>query len=262
MSGKRVLFLGDIVGEPGRAAVASTLPSLVERYEPALVVANGENVAGGLGITPRTADKLFESGIDVLTTGNHVFRHRDIYEYLDSNDRIVRPANYLESNPGRGHTVVERGGVRWGIVNLSGNVFMDTATSPFHAADRILARLRDEADYVIVDFHAEATSEKVAMGWHLDGRALAVLGTHTHVPTADGRVLPGGTAFLSDLGMTGARGGVIGVKKEQILERFMTHLPIKFETATDDVWVMGALIETGEHGLARSFEQVMVPAQG
>jgi metallophosphoesterase (TIGR00282 family) len=261
MSGKHVLFLGDIVGEPGRMAVASTLPTLVERYTPDLVVANGENVAGGLGITPRTADKLFEAGIDVLTTGNHVYRHRDVYEYLDANDRIVRPANYLESSPGRGYTVVSRNGARWGIVNLAGNVFMETAYSPFHVADRLLAKLRDEADYVIVDFHAEATSEKVAMGWHLDGRALAVVGTHTHVPTADGRVLPGGTAFLTDLGMTGARGGVIGVKKEQILERFVTQLPVKFETATDDVWVMGALIETGADGLAQSFEQVMVPAE-
>jgi 2',3'-cyclic-nucleotide 2'-phosphodiesterase len=261
MSGKRVLFLGDIVGEPGRNAVSTTLPSLVERYTPDLVLANGENVAGGLGITPRTADKLFEAGIDVLTTGNHVYRHRDVYEYLDRSDRIVRPANYLESNPGKGFTVVERGGVRWGVVNLSGNIFMDAAYPAFHVADRIVSRLRNEADYVIVDLHAEATSEKVAMGWHLDGRALAVVGTHTHVPTADGRVLPGGTAFLSDLGMTGARGGVIGVKKEQILERFLTQMPIKFETATDDVWVMGALIETGENGLARSFEQVMVPAE-
>ena len=262
MSGERVLFLGDIVGEPGRAAVASTLPALIERYSPDLVLANGENVAGGLGITPRTADKLLESGIDVLTTGNHVFRHRDIYEYLDTSDRIVRPANYLETNPGKGHTVFERNGLRWGIVNLSGTVFMDAAYSPFHIVDRILAKLKEETDYVIVDFHGEATSEKVAMGWHLDGRALAVVGTHTHVPTADGRVLPGGTAFLSDLGMTGARGGVIGVKKEQILERFLTQMPIKFETATDDVWVMGALIETAENGLARSFEQVMVPAVG
>jgi metallophosphoesterase (TIGR00282 family) len=262
MSGKRVLFLGDIVGEPGRNAVSTMLPSLVERHAPDLVLANGENVAGGLGITPRTADKLFEAGIDVLTTGNHVYRHRDVYEYLDRSDRIVRPANYLESNPGKGFTVVERNGVRWGVVNLSGNVFMDAAYSAFHVADRIVSRLRDEADYVIVDLHAEATSEKVAMGWHLDGRALAVVGTHTHVPTADGRVLPGGTAFLSDLGMTGARGGVIGVRKEQILERFLTQMPIKFETATDDVWVMGAVIETGENGLARSFEQVMVPAEG
>ena len=261
MSGERVLFLGDIVGEPGRTAVTTTLPSLIERHSPDLVIANGENVAGGLGITPRTADKLFAAGIDVLTTGNHVFRHRDVYELLDSSNRIVRPANYLESNPGHGHVVVEKGGVRWGILNLSGNVFMQAAHSPFHVSDRILAQLRDDADYVFVDFHAEATSEKVAMGWHLDGRALAVVGTHTHVPTADGRVLPGGTAFISDVGMTGARGGVIGVRKEQILERFMTQMPVKFDTATDDVWIMAVLVETAENGLARSIEQIMVPAE-
>ncbi len=256
------MFLGDIVGEPGRVAVSTTLPSLVERHRPDLVIANGENVAGGLGITRRTATKLLDSGIDVLTTGNHVYRHRDIYEFLDSSDRIVRPANYLETNPGRGHTVVEKAGARWAVVNLSGNLFMQAAYSPFHVADRVLAQLRDKADYVIVDIHAEATSEMVGMGWHLDGRALAVLGTHTHVPTADGRVLPGGTAFISDVGMTGARGGVIGVKKEQILERFLTQMPVKFETAVDDVWVMGCVIETSENGLASSFEQIMVPAEG
>ncbi len=260
MSGQRVLFLGDIVGEPGRAAVSTTLPSLIERHRPDLVIANGENVAGGLGITPRTADKLLDAGIDVLTTGNHVFRHRDVYEYLDRSDRIVRPANYLESNPGKGHTVVERNGVRWGVVNLSGNVFMEAAHSPFHVVDRLLAQLREQADYVFVDFHAEATSEKVGMGWHLDGRALAVVGTHTHVPTADGRVLPGGTAFISDVGMTGSRGGVIGVKKEQILERFRTQMPVKFDTATDDVWVMAVLVVTAAGGLAASLEQIMVPA--
>ena len=260
MSGQRLLFLGDIVGEPGRAAVAATLPKLIDRYSPDIVVANGENVAGGLGITPRTAEKLFAAGVDVLTTGNHVYRHRDVYKLLDTNERIVRPANYLETNPGRGYTVVERNGTRWGVVNLSGNVFMDAASSPFHAVNRILAELKDRADYVFVDFHAEATSEKVAMGWHLDGRVLAVIGTHTHVPTADGRVLPGGTAFLSDAGMTGARGGVIGVKKEQILERFLTQMPVKFDTATEDVWVMGALIETAGDGLASSFVQIMIPA--
>jgi metallophosphoesterase (TIGR00282 family) len=261
MSGQRLLFLGDIVGEPGRAAVSTTLPKLIERYSPDIVVANGENVAGGLGITPRTAEKLFAAGVDVLTTGNHVYRHRDAYELLDTNERIVRPANYLETNPGRGQTVVERNGTRWGVVNISGTVFMDAAYSPFHVVNRILSELKERADYVFVDFHAEATSEKVAMGWHLDGRVLAVVGTHTHVPTADGRVLPGGTAFLSDAGMTGARGGVIGVKKEQILERFMTQMPVKFDTATDDVWVMGALIETAGDGLASGFEQIMLPAE-
>src|SRR6185436_3805789 len=164
-------------------------------------------------------------------------------------------------NPGRGHTVVEKAGARWAVVNLSGNLFMQAAYSPFHVADRVLAQLRDKADYVIVDFHAEATSEKVGMGWHLDGRALAVLGTHTHVPTADGRVLPQGTAYISDAGMTGARGGVIGVKREQIIERFITQMPVKFETAEEDPWIMGCVIDVRDDGLAAGFEQIMVPSE-
>ena len=262
MPPRRVLFIGDIVGEPGRTVLTSTLPSLMERYEPTFVIANGENVAGGLGITKRTAEKLLDAGIDVLTTGNHVYRHREIYPFLDTSDRIVRPANYLESNPGRGHTVVEKDGLRWGVINLSGTVFMDAASSPFSTADRLVARMRNEADVVVVDFHAETTSEKVAMGWHLDGRVLAVLGTHTHVPTADGRVLPQGTAFVSDVGMTGARGGVIGVKREQIIERFLTQLPVKFETAEEDPWLMGCVIDVRDDGLASRFEQVLVPAGG
>ena len=256
----RLLFIGDIVGEPGRAALNTTLPTLVERYEPTFVIANGENVAGGLGITKRTALRLLDAGVDVLTTGNHVYRHRDVYPFLDESDRIVRPANYLDSNPGRGHTLVEKDGLRWGVINLSGNVFMDAAYSAFHVVDRLVARLRGEADVLVVDIHAETTSEKVAMGWHLDGRVLAVIGTHTHVPTADGRILPQGTAFVSDVGMTGARGGGIGVKREQIIERFITQMPVKFETAEEDPWLMGCVIDVGEGGLAAGFEQVMVPA--
>ncbi len=258
--GRRLLFIGDVVGEPGRKALVRMLPSLRERYSPDLVVANGENLAGGIGITERTAKALLGAGVDVLTTGNHVYRHRAVYGFLDSTDRVVRPANYVRGNPGRGHTVIERDGVRWGIVNLSGTVFLHAASSPFHVVDEILSTLRDEADLVFVDFHAEATSEKVAMGWHLDGRVLAVIGTHTHVPTADGRVLPGGTAYLSDAGMTGARDGVIGVKREQVLERFLTQLPVKFETAEGDVWVMGCVIESDERGLAGSIETVLLPA--
>ncbi len=260
MSERRVLFIGDVVGEPGRRAVETTLPQLIDRYSPDLVVTNGENIAGGLGITERTAKKLFAAGTDVITTGNHVYRHPEVFDFLNHSDRIVRPANYLDTNPGRGHTVIEKDGVRWAIVNLSGTVFMNAARSPFHVADKLLSKVRDEADYVLVDFHAEATSEKVAMGWYLDGRVLAVIGTHTHVPTADGRVLPGGTAYISDAGMTGARGGVIGVKREQIIQRFITQMPIRFETADEDPWVMGCLVTTGDSGLATSIEQVMVPA--
>ena len=261
MDERRLLFCGDVVGEPGRRALSATLPALISEHRPDFVVTNGENVAGGLGITQRTAERIFAAGTDVITTGNHVYRHRDVYEYLDSTDRVVRPANYLDGNPGRGYTVVEKNGVRWAVVNLSGTVFMNAARSPFLVADGLLERLEREADLILVDFHAEATSEKVAMGWHLDGRVLAVLGTHTHVPTADARVLPGGTAFISDVGMTGSRAGVIGVKREQILERFLTQLPVRFETAAEDPWVMACLVTTDGANRAASIEQIVVPAQ-
>jgi metallophosphoesterase (TIGR00282 family) len=234
------------------------MPTLRERWQPDLVVVNGENSAGGMGITERTANDLFAAGAGVITTGNHVYRHRDAYDFLDREQRVVRPANYPHANPGRGHTVVEAAGRRVGVVNLSGAVGLRVARSPFHEVDAILERI--QADCVIVDFHAEVSSEKVAMGWHLDGRVAAVLGTHTHVPTADGRVLPGGTAFVSDVGMTGPRSGVLGVKREQVLESMIAQMPVRFETAEEDVWVMGAVVEVNERGLADSFEQVMVPA--
>jgi 2',3'-cyclic-nucleotide 2'-phosphodiesterase len=258
----RFLFIGDVVGAPGRRGFAAAMPELRDRHSPDLVIVNGENSAGGLGITEATAGELFDAGADVITTGNHVYRHREAYEYLDRAENVIRPANYPHANPGRGHTVVEVGDLRVGVVNLSGAVQLKVARSPFAEIDAILERLSGKADAVIVDFHAEVTSEKVAMGWHLDGRVAALLGTHTHVPTADGRVLPGGTAYLSDAGMTGSRAGVIGVKREQALESFLTQMPVRFETAEEDVWVMGAVIEVGANGLAQSFEQVLVPAPG
>jgi metallophosphoesterase (TIGR00282 family) len=254
----RILFIGDVVGSPGRRGLRETMPALRERHQPDLIVVNGENSAGGMGITERTARDMFDAGAGVITTGNHVYRHREAYEFLDREQRVVRPANYPQANPGRGHTVVEAGGMRVGVINLSGGVGLKVARSPFDTVDGILDRI--EADAVLVDFHAEVTSEKVAMGWHLDGRVAAVLGTHTHVPTADGRVLPRGTAFISDVGMTGARTSVLGVKPEQALASLITQMPTRFETATEDVWVMGALVEVNQKGLADSFQQVMVPA--
>jgi metallophosphoesterase (TIGR00282 family) len=254
----RVLFIGDVVGSPGRQGLREAMPALREEHSPDLVIVNGENSAGGVGITERTANDLFQSGADVITSGNHVYRHREAYEFLDSAERVVRPANYPQANPGRGHTVVEAAGMRVRVINLSGGVGLRVARSPFDTVDSILSH--HEQDAAIVDFHAEVSSEKVAMGWHLDGRVAAVFGTHTHVPTADGRVLPGGTAHISDVGMTGARSGVIGAKKEQVLQAFRTQMPIRFETATDDVWVMGAVADLNERGLADRFEQVMVPA--
>jgi metallophosphoesterase (TIGR00282 family) len=254
----RVLFIGDVVGKPGRRGLRAAMPALREQHSPDLVIVNGENSAGGMGITEKTARDLFETGAGVITSGNHVYRHRDAYPFLDREQRLVRPANYPHANPGRGHTVVEAGGMRVAVINLSGEVGLTVARSPFHEVDAILERV--QADAVIVDFHAEVSSEKVAMGWHLDGRVAAVFGTHTHVPTADGRVLPGGTAFISDVGMTGSRTSVLGVKPEQILERFLRQMPVRFETAEEDVWVMGAVVEVNQRGLADSFAQVMVPA--
>jgi len=258
----RLLFIGDVVGSPGRQGFAAAMPRLREEHKPDLVVVNGENSAGGVGVTAETAGELFDAGADAITLGNHTYRHRDVYSYLESERRIVRPANFPESNPGRGHTIVEAAGMRVAVVNLSGLLHMQVERSPFPVADALVESLRGAADAIVVDFHAELTSEKIAMGWHLDGRAAAVLGTHTHVPTADGRVLPGGTAHMTDVGMTGSRAGIIGVKREQALEAFRTQLPIRFETAEEDVWVMGAAVDVTDDGLARSIEQVLEPAAG
>jgi 2',3'-cyclic-nucleotide 2'-phosphodiesterase len=254
----KVLFIGDVVGKPGRRGLQAAMPELRERHAPDLVVVNGENSAGGMGITERTAGAIFDAGADAITTGNHVYRHREAYEFLDRAERVIRPANYPHANPGRGHVVVEAGGMRVAVINLSGAIGLEVARLPFHEADALLERI--ECDCAIVDFHAEVSSEKVAIGWHLDGRVAAVFGTHTHVPTADARVLPGGTAFISDVGMTGSRTSVLGVKPAQVLEAMTTQMPVRFETAEDDVWVMGAVVEVNEQGLANSIEQVMVPA--
>jgi 2',3'-cyclic-nucleotide 2'-phosphodiesterase len=257
----KLLFIGDVVGGIGRRTLEALLPRVRDTHKPDFVVVNGENSAGGLGITAKIARDWLDGGaIDAITLGNHAFKHRDVYRFLDDDARIVRPANYPKGNPGRGYTVVESDAGRLGVVNLSGTVFLDAARSPFSEVDAILADLRNSTDWVLVDFHAEATSEKVAMGWHLDGRVTACVGTHTHVPTSDGRVLPGGTAYISDVGMTGPRGGVIGVKREQALERFVTMMPVKFETSDDDPWLNAVLIEADGSGRALSIEQLLLPA--
>jgi metallophosphoesterase (TIGR00282 family) len=256
----RVLFIGDIVGGPGRRGLAEAMPRLRERHSPDLIVANGENAAGGVGITEKTAEDIFAAGVDLITTGNHVYRHRDAYEFLDTCDRIVRPANYPKGNPGRGSLIWEVDGRRVGLLNLSGELQLTVARSPFPAADAELADLRRQgAEIVIVDFHAEVTSEKLAMGWHLDGKVAAVLGTHTHVPTADARVLPEGTAFICDVGMTGARHGILGVEVEDALGRFRTQMPARFRTAEEDVWVNAVVFEVGEDGRSSSIQQVLEP---
>ncbi|MGO9489491.1 MAG: TIGR00282 family metallophosphoesterase [Solirubrobacteraceae bacterium] len=254
----RILFVGDVVGGIGRQTLLDCLPLLRERYDPTFVVVNGENAAGGLGITPKNADQLFAAGVDAITLGNHTYHRREIYPYLESSDRIVRPANFLRNQPGRGVCVVKQGDLRLGVVSISGNLFLRAGRSAFTEIEVALGELED-VDHILVDVHAEATSEKVAMGWHLDGRVTAVVGTHTHVPTADARVLPRGTAYITDVGMTGARGGVIGVKREQAIESLLTQMPVRFETSEDDPWLMGVLISCSERLRADSIEQLLMP---
>jgi metallophosphoesterase (TIGR00282 family) len=253
-----ILFVGDLVGGVGRRTLLDCLPILRQRYAPTFVVVNGENVAGGLGITPKIADELIAAGIDAITLGNHTYHRREIYGYLDAQARIVRPANFLRSQPGHGTCVVERDGARLGVVNLSGNLFLRAGRSAFTEIETALGEL-GAVDQILVDIHAEATSEKIAMGWHLDGRVTAVVGTHTHVPTADARVLPGGTAYITDVGMTGPRGGVIGVKREQAIESLLTQMPVRFETSEEDPWLMGVLIRCSQRLRADSIEQVLMP---
>src|SRR5262245_40565493 len=255
----RLLFIGGVVGRPGREVLAAAMPDLRAERMPDLVVVNGENAAGGVGVTEETADEICSAGADVITLGNHTYRHREVYPYLDSEQRILRPMNFPASNPGHGHTIAEAAGMRVAVVNLSGQMHLQVERSPFSAIDELLDSLAGAADGIVVDFHAELTSEKVAMGWHLDGRVAAVLGTHTHVPTADARVLPGGTAHITDVGMTGSRAGVIGVRREQALEAFRTQMPVRFDTADEDVWLMGAAVEIGDDGLTRGIDQILVP---
>jgi hypothetical protein len=257
-SGGSILFVGDIVGGIGRRTLLDSLPILRERYAPTFVVVNGENAAGGLGITPKIADQMFGAGVDAITLGNHTYHRHEIYPYLDSQPRIVRPANFLRSQPGHGTCVVERDGLSLGVVNLSGNLYLRAGRSAFTEIEAALGELAG-VDHILVDLHAEATSEKVAMGWHLDGRVTVVVGTHTHVPTADGRVLPGGTAYITDVGMTGPRGGVIGVKREQAIESLLTQMPVRFETSEEDSWLMGVLIRCSAPLRAESIEQVLMP---
>jgi metallophosphoesterase (TIGR00282 family) len=256
----KLLFVGDVVGGVGRRTLRAVLPELRKRLAPDFVVVNGENAAGGVGITRRTADELFEIGADVITLGNHTYRHREVWGYLDEHDEIVRPANFLALQPGHGSCVVERNGIRLGVVSLQGNLYLRSGRAAFTEADSQVEQLAGRVDHLLVDMHAEATSEKVGMGWYLDGRVTAVVGTHTHVPTADARVLPGGTAYITDVGMTGPRGGVIGVKSEQAVEALVTQLPVKFETSEEDPWLMGVLITASQPMRADAIEPVLQAA--
>lgn len=248
--------MGDVHGRPGRRAVARRVPVLRKQLAVDFVVANAENSAGGVGLTPKTAAELFEAGVDALTGGNHTWAKREAYELLDSDPRLVRPANYPPGVPGHGSTVIRKGGLALAVLNLQGRVFMEPLDDPFRVARAEVDRLREVTPFVLVDFHAEATSEKQAMGYYLDGRVTAVVGTHTHVQTADERVLPGGTAYITDVGMTGPRDGVIGVDREAILQRFLTQLPARFEVASGAVQFNAVLVEADGAGRATSIQRI------
>jgi hypothetical protein len=261
----RILFIGDIFGRPGRTIVKDRLPGVVRDQGIDLIVANGENSAAGFGITPALAEELFELNIDVITTGNHVWDKREIVDYFQMVEgnghgparRVLRPANYPPDMPGWGLYQGRKGKLPYAVINLQGRVFMASNDDPFRIADQLLKQV--ESKIILVDIHAEATSEKISLGWYLDGRVTAVIGTHTHVPTADERVLPNGTAYITDVGMTGPYDGVIGVKKELVVEKFLHNMPVRFEPATGDVRFCAVVIDCDEHtGKARKIERVML----
>lgn len=256
----KILFIGDIVGRPGRQMLARHLGSLVDRHMIDLVVANAENAAAGFGVTADVVAELLDAGVDVLTSGNHIWDKKESLPILDQEPHLLRPANYPPGLPGRGWGVFRTSaGLPVAVANLEGRVFMSNLDCPFRAADAILEELAGAARIVLVDFHAETTSEKGALGAYLDGRVSAVLGTHTHVQTADERVMPGGTAFISDVGMTGSRDSVIGIRKELSVERFLTQLPVRFEVAKREPVLCGAVVTIDEtSGRARGIERVLI----
>lgn len=256
----RLLFIGDIVGRPGRDILAAALPRLVARHAIDFVIANVENSAGGFGVTRETAEAILKCGVHAMTTGNHVWDKKEVFPYIEQEPRLLRPLNYPHGAPGTGVGVFTApNGERVAVVNAMGRVHMPLVDDPFAAIDRALVRLRDETPLVVVDFHAEVTSEKIALAWHLDGRATLVVGTHTHVQTADERVLPHGTAAITDVGMTGPHDGVIGVEKQPAIARFLNGMPSRFETATGDPRLCAVLVDADEaSGRARSVLRISV----
>ena len=257
----KILFLADVFGVPGRRAIEEHLAALQEHHDADLTIVNGENVADGAGITPKLADRLLAAGADVVTLGNHTYRRSGIAGYLAASERVIRPANAGSEAPGRGLAVVEaRNGVRVSVLNLLGQLFLATPVSPWEIVDTLVEEARAAAPVVVVDFHAEATSEKVALASWLDGRVTAVIGTHTHVQTNDARILPSGTAALTDAGMTGPHDSVIGVRSELAIGRMRTRLPVRFEPAEGDVRLEGAVVTCTDGGLAEAIELVRVPA--
>jgi metallophosphoesterase (TIGR00282 family) len=253
-----ILFIGDIVGSPGRQAIKELLPVLKKEYSLNLTIANAENAAGGSGITPAVAQELFDAGVDALTSGDHIWKNKGIFEIIDKEERILRPVNFPLGVPGRGWAVFKtRDNIKIGVINVQGRVFMEAIECPFRTSRQAQEALSKETNIIIVDIHAEATSEKVALGWYLDGKVSAVLGTHTHIQTADERILPGGCAYITDVGMSGPFDSVIGRRIEDVLERFVTSVPTRFEVAKENIQLQGVVLDIDENtGGARSIVRI------
>jgi metallophosphoesterase (TIGR00282 family) len=260
----RILFIGDIVGKPGRLAVSKLLPQLVGSEEIDFVIANAENGAGVAGLTPKVAEELLGNGVDVLTSGNHIWRKKEIEPYLKESWRVLRPANYPAGVVGKGHAVLQTaGGIAVGVINLEGRVFMSPLESPFRVGDELINSLSEKATIIIVDFHAEATSEKQAIGWYFDGRVSAVVGTHTHVQTADEQIRPSGTAYITDVGMTGATDSIIGIRKEEAIAQLISQTPKKFTPAKGDIQLQAVLLDVSpESGRSEAIERICLSVDG
>ena len=241
-----ILVIGDIVGRPGRRAIRTLLPDIKKEYNIAFTIANGENASGGRGLSYEVMDELFSYDIDVLTMGNHVWDNKEIFSYINEQPRIIRPANYPDPCPGHGYEIFESAGLKILVINLSGRVFLAELDCPFKKIEQILSELSDQADLIIIDFHAEATSEKLALAYYLDGRVNAILGTHTHVQTADERILPHGTAYITDLGMTGPVDSILGMNKEMVINKFLTQRPVRLEVAKGKTQIEGVVLQVDE----------------
>ncbi|WP_047152559.1 TIGR00282 family metallophosphoesterase [Aneurinibacillus tyrosinisolvens] len=256
----RLLFIGDVVGSPGRDMLQELLPRLKSKYNPHFTVVNGENAANGRGITPKIAKQFYEWGAGAITLGNHTFDNKEVFDFIDDDALIVRPANYPEGVPGRGYTFLKGMlGGELAIINLQGRTFLPPSDCPFTIADRIVEQVRKRTPYIFVDMHAEATSEKQAIAWYLNGRVSAVVGTHTHVQTADERILPGGTAYLTDVGMVGPRDSILGMEREAVIKKFLTGLPVRFEVAVVKPQLNGVMIDIEKGtGRALSIQRIVI----
>lgn len=255
----KVLFVGDVVGSPGREMLNDYLPRLKNKYQPDVIIANGENAAGGRGINQEIARSFFSWGVHVITMGNHTWDNRDIFQFIDEESRLIRPANYPAGTPGKGYCLFEINKTQFAVVNLMGRTFLPPLDDPFRVAKGIVDQLRKTTPFIFVDFHAEATSEKQAMGWFLDGKVSAVVGTHTHVQTADERVLPQGTAYITDVGMVGPSNTVLGMNKEGVLQKFLTQLPVRFEVGDGPTQFNAVFIELdNKSGMARRIQRILI----